>query len=294
MSKSKGNVVVPDELVEKYGADAVRLWAASSKLGMDGIADEKIMEQKRKLVVKFFNAAKFVFSFIAEPKSIVIMPDDNPVDLAFLAKLHNAVMESQKCFDANDYTGALIATEQMFWDFCDNYLEIVKGRAYADDESALKSLRYAIMVFSAMLAPFMPFIAEEVWQSHPYKIKGMTINTKKHGDLSKHPACGDQNNCDMTSVHKSLHPALWPDFTYKDIWSWGASNIDNYDKLCELVSLVRGKKTEANKSIKAPIKKLVVADNEFLRGAEADIRNVLNAEEIVFSGTELLDELVFE
>ncbi|MDR3208797.1 MAG: valine--tRNA ligase [Rickettsiales bacterium] len=283
MSKSKGNVVVPDELVEKYGADAVRLWAASSKLGMDGIADEKVMEQKRKLVIKFFNAAKFVFGFTGETKSIVITPNDNPVDLAFWNKMTNAVLESKKCFDANDYTGALIATEQAFWDFCDNYLEIVKGRAYAGDESALKSLRYAVMVFCALFAPFMPFITEEVWQATRYNTDGKTSGQSKDG-----PAKFLHDERDPASVHKSLHPALWSDFKYKDL-VWGEAA--DYDELCELVKLVRGKKTEANKSIKAPIKKLVISAGQFFRSAETDIKNVLNAETIVFDGREPLSEL---
>jgi len=290
MSKSKGNVVVPQDLVDKHGAEAIRLWAASAKWGTDGLADERIMEQKRKLVMKFFNAAKFVYGFAGETKSIIIMPNDNPVDLAFLAKLDGTVKESQKFFEQNDHTGALLATEQAFWDFCDNYLEIVKGRAYEGDESALKTLRYTVMTFCALFAPFMPFITEHIWRSHPYKLKKLQSRTTKIGE-GHDPRIGDTSSCDMTSVHKSLHPRWWPDFAYNDIKAWGAGSIDGYDKLCELVKLARGKKTEANKSVKAPIKKLVVAGNPFLRSAADDIKNVLNVETLEFSGDELLGAL---
>lgn len=272
MSKSKGNVVVPTDIVEKYGADAIRLWAGSLKWGTDAAFDEKILDQKRKLVMKFFNAAKFVLGFAGETKGAAIAPDDNPVDLVFWNKMTGAVKESGKCFSQNDYAGALVATEQAFWDFCDNYLEIAKGRAYAGDDSALKSLRYATTVFCAMFAPFMPFIAEEVWQANPYK---------KEGGV-----------CDMTSVHKSLHPSVWPEFSNGD---FAREKAGDYDLLCELVSAVRGRKSADGKSVKFPIAKLVVADNKFFRAAATDIRNVLNVAELEFAGaaSALVGELVW-
>ncbi len=104
MSKSKGNVVVPDDLVEKYGADAVRLWAASSKLGMDGTADEKIIETKRKLVNKFFNAARFVYGFGAV-EFAPVSNEYNAVDLAYLAKLQSAITQLKKAIPG--YTAEL-------------------------------------------------------------------------------------------------------------------------------------------------------------------------------------------
>ncbi|MDR0319843.1 MAG: valine--tRNA ligase [Rickettsiales bacterium] len=262
MSKSKGNVVVPKELVDKFGADAIRVWAASAKWGTDGIADEKIMEQKRKLVMKFFNAAKFVYGFAGDTKNIAILPSDNPVDLAYAKKLEQAAEESKKYFEQNDHTGALIATEQAFWDFCDNYLEIVKGRAYAGDDSALKHLRNAILEFAAMSAPFMPFIAEEIFQAHPYqKFKEWSLDNKN--DIQK-------------SIHLCLHPALWKK------WEWPLPGAEIYEKVRGLVSFVRGKKSENNFSMKKGIKRLAIKDDADLRAAEADIKNVLNVSELEF------------
>ncbi len=263
MSKSKGNVVVPNELIEKYGADAVRLWAASSKLGMDGIADEKVMEQKRKLVMKFFNASRFVFGFGSTEYSPV-SKNYNPVDLAYIAKLDVVIKSAEKCFLENDYTGALIATEQAFWDFCDNYLEIVKGRAYAGDKSALATLLMTLETFCALFAPFMPFIAEEVSMAHPWNKDGKTI-------------------------HKVLFPSLWKNFIPQEF----SGKYAGYEILSELVSIVRGKKSEASKSMKFPIAKLVVRADEFLRSATTDIKNVLNVEVLEFSGDELVSELVW-
>lgn len=263
MSKSKGNVVVPDELVAKYSADAIRLWAASSKLGMDGTADEKTMDQKRKLVMKFFNASKFVFGF-GSAEFTPISNEFNAVDLAYLAKLDSVIKSADKSFRENDYTGALIATEQAFWDFCDNYLEIVKTRAYSGDKSALISLLYTLETFAALFAPFMPFITEEVVNAHPW-------NTNGH------------------SIHTTPYPSTWAGFIPSEF----VGKFAGYEQLCELVSIVRGKKSTDGKSMKFPIAKLTVADNEFLRSAEIDIKNVLSVTELNFSGDDLVGELVW-
>lgn len=255
MSKSKGNVTTPAALVEKYGADAVRLWAASTKWGIDGTNDEKMMEQKRKLVVKFFNAAKFVFGIVKDVKRGKIT---NQLDLDFLHILSCMAFNNEKSFLENDYTNALLATEQAFWDFCDNYLEIAKGRAYAGDESATATLILTMETFSALFAPFMPFITDHVW-------------SEWHQD----------------SIHTQSYPTKWPDYASKNL----TGDVHYYTDVCELVKIVRGKKTDANKSMKAAIKKLVVADNEFFHAAETDIKNVLNVEELIFSGTDLAGEL---
>ncbi len=261
MSKSKGNVVTPGALIEKYGSDAIRLWAASSKLGMDGIADEKIMEQKRKLVTKFFNASRFVFGF-GRPDNESIDISDNPLDLAFCSRMRTTVFAAEKSFKENDYTGALITTEQAFWDFCDNYLEIVKARAYSGDKSVLKHLNGCLQTFCALFAAFMPFISEEVYNAHPWNKEGK-------------------------SVHKMLYPSLWEGYAK----SFGKP--EDYELVCELVANVRGRKSAENKSMKAPISKLVVREDEFLRSAEQDIKNVLNVTDIEFAGPELVGDLVW-
>jgi valyl-tRNA synthetase len=267
MSKSLGNVVVPTEIIEKYGADAIRLWAGSMKWGTDAACDEKSIEAKRKLCMKFFNAAKFVFGFRADcmnaPAATADGPDEfhNPVDTAFTARLNESIQEYEKYFKENDYAGALASVEQAFWDFCDNYLEITKGRAYSGDKSALKSLTLSVESFCALFAPFMPFITEEVWQSRPWSDKDK-------------------------SIHNQPLPSKWPDYI-----NGADGDTVGYRLLCELVSAVRGKKSTGGKSVKFPIKKLVVRDDEFLRGAAADIKNVLNADKLEFAGNDLISEL---
>jgi len=195
---------------------------------------------------------------------MITMPDDNRIDSAFITKLGGVIKVAEKYFQQNDYTGALITIEQAFWDFTDNYLEIVKGRAYAGEESALKSLYYCLKTFCGLFAPFMPFITEEVWQAHPWNNNGK-------------------------SIHNMLFPSLWGDFAYDDLYGEPAE----YDLLCELVSFVRGQKSAANKSMKAPIAKLTVRKTLMLSHAEQDIKNVLNVTELEFSGEELVGELVW-
>jgi valyl-tRNA synthetase len=167
MSKSKGNVVVPNELLETHGSDAVRYWAASARLGTDAAFDEGQMKIGRRLANKLLNAGRFALSFEL-PQGITEVSE--PVDQAMLAALRNVVSIATKAFENFDHTKALETTETFFWTFTDDYLELVKERAYANagqvDQvvgSAVIALREALSVLVRLFAPFVPFAAEEVW-----------------------------------------------------------------------------------------------------------------------------------
>jgi valyl-tRNA synthetase len=163
MSKSKGNVVTPMHLVEEYGADAVRYWAASGRPGTDTAFDALQMKNGRRLAVKLLNASKFALADLP-PEGEALT---NPLDRAMIARLAAVVAEATDCFEDYDYARALERLETLFWWYCDNYIELVKGRRYDSAPHAAASvsraLRSSLSVFQRLLAPFLPFVAEEVW-----------------------------------------------------------------------------------------------------------------------------------
>ena len=166
MSKSKGNVVVPNDLLDEHGSDAVRYWAASARLGTDAAFDVGQMKVGRRLAIKVLNAAKFVLSFEATTGTAEV---SEPIDCAMLSALSEVVEQAGKAFQAYDHTKALEVTETFFWNFTDDYLELVKERAYGQDTtpqaqaSAVLALRIALHTQLRLLAPFIPFATEEAW-----------------------------------------------------------------------------------------------------------------------------------
>ncbi|WP_437585067.1 valine--tRNA ligase [Paramicrobacterium sp. CJ85] len=166
MSKSKGNVVTPADMLEKHGSDAVRYWAASSRLGTDAAFDPQNPTQikiGRRLAIKILNASKFILGFEASADDEVT----EPLDLSMLSSLRQVVAEASRCFASYDHARALEMTESFFWTFCDDYLELVKERAYGSDAvargSAVAALRQALGVLQRLFAPFLPFASEEAW-----------------------------------------------------------------------------------------------------------------------------------
>jgi valyl-tRNA synthetase len=166
MSKSKGNVVTPTAMLERHGADALRYWAARGRPGADTAVDEAQMRVGRRLAIKLLNSGRFILN----------LPDDGPgaagptepLDLAMLAGLDAVVADATAALEGADWTAALETTERCFWTFCDDYLELVKDRAYrsvADPggASARAALRAALDAVARLLAPYLPYACEEVW-----------------------------------------------------------------------------------------------------------------------------------
>jgi valyl-tRNA synthetase len=183
MSKSKGNVVTPMALLEQYGSDAVRYWAASARLGTDAAFEPGQMKVGRRLAIKLLNASKFALTFLspatdretvsagsisAEPLELDPARVSEPLDQSMLAALAQTVETATDALTAYDHTRALEATETFFWTFCDDYIELVKSRAHGNAgpeaaESARTALGLALSVLLRLFAPYQPFATEEVW-----------------------------------------------------------------------------------------------------------------------------------
>jgi valyl-tRNA synthetase len=175
MSKSKGNVVTPQGMLDDHGSDAVRYWAASSKLGTDAAFDPQNPKQikiGRRLAIKVLNAAKFVYGFDGDTGEIT-----EPLDLDMVRQLRIIVEGATAAYEAFDHAKALELTETFFWTFTDDYLELVKERAYtgegAGKTSAVSALRLAVDTIVRLLAPVIPFATEEVWSwTHDGSVHG--------------------------------------------------------------------------------------------------------------------------
>ena len=173
MSKSKGNVVTPMGILEKYGSDAVRYWAASARLGLDAAFDEQQMKIGRRLAIKVLNASKFALTMGGEDAAIDLDPSlvTVPLDRSVLAALASVIDEASAALASYEHSRALEVTESFFWTFCDDYLELVKERAYnrdgAWDEASAASARAALAIVIdnvvRLLAPYLPYVTEEVW-----------------------------------------------------------------------------------------------------------------------------------
>ena len=266
MSKSKGNTVTPGEYIVQYSADGVRYWAARAKLGIDTALDTKVFSMGWKLSTKLFNASRFVLGILkdSDSKEPDLSFDDvkNPLDRAWLAKLREVVKEATESFEALNYAGALNTTEGAFWDFCDNYLEIVKIRAYqgADDDkrSALTSLRATLDVFLRLFAPFMPYVTEEMWQH-----------------LQASPS------------FQSIHLASWPN--ENDLPLEIGADESSYDLAVKITDEVRRMKSQAGKGGGFPVAKLEVrVPQDTLPAVQGIIADVITSSRVISGGLTLI------
>lgn len=254
MSKSKGNVISPKVMMEKYSVDALRFGAATTKLGEDIPFQEKELIAGNKMVKKLMNASKFVFMNLKDydfkkPKKI------EPLDGIFLHKLSEVINEVSKSFEKYEYSKAKLLIEQFFWqDFADNYLEIVKKRVYQGEGNKKKSAQYtlyqSLLAIVKMVAPIMPFISEEIYQEY-FK--------KQEGD-------------------KSVHISSWPQLKISDLDKWA---VKDWAEMVRVISMIRQEKSKAQKPMNSEIVlTLSEFDYKLLNALHEDLANVMNATEI--------------
>ncbi len=241
MSKSKGNVVTPQSMLDEHGSDAVRYWAASSRLGTDAAFDPQNPKQikiGRRLAIKVLNAAKFVYSFEGATGEVT-----HPLDLDMLNELGRVITQATTAYDAFDHARALEVAETFFWTFTDDYLELVKDRAYAgepaDRGSAVTALQLAIDALVRLFAPVIPFATEEVW----------------------------------SWTHEgSVHLAPWPGTAELPIPTEGSQGL--LALASEALITIRRAKTDQQVAQKMPIQSATLNGPALLHLAEADLTAV--------------------
>ncbi|WP_309128584.1 valine--tRNA ligase [Microbacterium sp.] len=256
MSKSKGNVVTPADILDKHGSDAVRYWSASSRLGMDAAFDPQNPTQVkigRRLAIKILNAAKFVLSFpVPEGAQIT-----HALDASMLATLDGVIREATAAYENYDQAKALEVTEAFFWTFCDDYLELVKERAYDQSDvgqaSAALALRLALSTLLRLLAPIVSFATEEAWSWFEAG---------------------------------SIHTAAWPDPLGIE------GDVAVLSAASDALIGIRRAKTEAKASQKTPVSSATIAAPatkiEALKAAAGDLKAVGRIAELHFAEADAL------
>ena len=254
MSKSKGNVVTPLALLQEYGSDGVRYWAARGGPGVDTAFDVSQMKIGRRLAIKLLNASKFALTGGPADGQVT-----HPLDRGMLTDLAALVTDATAALEDYEYARVIDRTEAFFWSFCDNYLELVKSRRYGDQTpegaaSANRAMQAALSVLLRLFAPFLPFVTEEVW------------SWWREG---------------------SVHRAPWP--SAADLAEVAAPDPTASAVLAattDVLGEVRRAKSESKRPLKVPISRAIVRDTReriaLVEQAQADLRSAANIVELAF------------
>jgi valyl-tRNA synthetase len=257
LAKSRGNALTPTDALERFGADAVRHWAASKRAGVDTTLDEGQLRVGRRLATKLLHAARFVLTLDGRGAGEAT----EALDRAMLAALAGVVEEATAAFEAYEPAIALEATEAFFWTFCDHHLELVKGRAYgeagpAGQASAVGALRLALDTLVRLFAPVLPFVTEEVW------------SWWRDG---------------------SVHRGSWPESgRLRAATGVEASTPLALEAATAVLTEIRRAKTTARRSLRTPVARVEVADHPdrlaALSEAAADLRRAGAVADLVLAG----------
>ncbi len=245
MSKSKGNIATASDYIAEHGAEAVRYWACNGRPGTDTALDTAVMRIGRRLAIKILNASRFALGFSddVDPGLVSL-----PLDRSMLAALSTVVHRATEAFEAYDYARALEIAERSFWSWTDDYVELVKTRAYGEGPAAVSAhaaLQLALGVYLRLFAPFLPFVTEEVW------------SWWREG---------------------SVHRSRWPQTSELE----GRGGDDGvFETVSEVLSAVRRVKSDAKASMRAEISDLVVTGDaetvDLVRRGESDLCDAARA-----------------
>jgi len=253
MSKSKGNVVDPDAVLEEYPVDAARFWAAGSAIGDDLPYQEKGLRAGEKLLRKLWNASKLVESLA--PESDPDRPDElAELDRWLLSELDDRIERTASLLEDREFSKARNELRTFFWGtFCDDYLEIAKRR---EDDSAAYTLRTAHNRFLRLFAPLLAHVTEEIWQD---------MYAGEGGSSSGRPSSGDGGG--------SVHRQPWPEPLGIDAdGEAGATAM-------AVVGALRKYKSEHQLALNAALEAVEVYGD--VAGFEADVTGVMHVDELV-------------
>lgn len=271
MSKSLGNIIEPQLMIQKYSADALRFWAAGSKLGEDLPFMEKDLLTGQKCINKLWNASKFNLLHLDDYNPYEKIKNTEVFDRWLLSKLQKLIKGSTDSFESYEYSRTKSEVEQFFWHtFCDQYLEIVKDRLYNPAQrgaearkSAQQGLYWGLLSILKLIAPIMPHISEEIYQLY----------------------------FAQKEEEKSIHTSSWPAFK-KELIDENAELIG--DLGIDIIDLVRKFKSEQKMSLKDEIQELILVSDEkqfqeSVNSILADLKAVLRVKEINFKGKTTLE-----
>jgi len=262
MSKSKGNIIEPQFMIEKYSADALRFMAGGIKLGEDLSFPEKDLIAGQKFINKFWNAAKFAIMHL-EDFNLEKPAQLEAFDQWLLSKLNKLIKDSTESFERYEYARTKADTEKFFWQiFCDNYLEISKDRLYNPDKrgdaqrhSAQYALYQAILACLKLMAPITPHFTEEIY--HLYFAE--------------------------KEQQKSIHLSSWP--KQEETWSDGEKEKGG-DLAIQVIAAVRKWKTDNQISLGESIKSLIIdiPEKTMLEPFLEDLQATTKSRTIKFEG----------
>lgn len=278
MSKSRGNVIAPEDVVAEYGADALRLWAANSVPGSDVPFAWKDVQHGYKFLRKFWNAFRFVNMHLASYSGEEIKLESlMPLDKWILSGLNQLVAEVTQAMEDYNFAHARNRIQSYIWhDFCDDYIEAVKYRLYTDDEgeskqAALYTLNTVIRTCLKLMAPFTPHFTEEV----NYYLG---------------------NNQDLEEF-KSIHQEKWPE-VIEELCDEEADEIGKLGS--EVISQLRRFKASRKMPLNTPIKSATLYSSSptvysQLMGLQEDIQGTMRIENLsVTQGKPDVREIVVE